>query len=162
MATGDIVKFGTLLSNGNRFKQKTTLEIYNGAYRNMGFDSNDFTFVDALNEEEKWTWIEANIDIGEIYICTSILSAVGSYNSLLSKIANKIIQIEGKTYQLVFLTKEQIEEQVPLNVANMIDFAENTGKYVEAYTCTTQRNVIQYNDNLIKNAVYMCHFMRNE
>ena len=162
MATGDIVKFGTLLSNGNRFKQKTTLEIYNGAYRNMGFDSNDFTFVDALNEEEKWTWIEANIDIGKIYICTSILSAVGSYNSLLSKIANKIIQIEGKTYQLVFLTKEQIEEQVPLNVANMIDFAENTGKYVEAYTCTTQRNVIQYNDNLIKNAVYMCHFMRNE
>ena len=85
MATGDIVKFGTLLSNGNRFKQKTTLEIYNGAYRNMGFDSNDFTFVDALNEEEKWTWIEANIDIGKIYICTSILSAVGSYNSLLSK-----------------------------------------------------------------------------
>ena len=68
MATGDIVKFGTLLSNGNRFKQKTTLEIYNGAYRNMGFDSNDFTFVDALNEEEKWTWIEANIDIENIYM----------------------------------------------------------------------------------------------
>lgn len=162
MATGDIVKFGTLISNGNRFKQKTTLEIYNGAYGGMGFNPRNFTFGDVLNEDEKWTWIEANIDIGKIYICTSIIGAIGNYNYLSSTLANKIMQIEGKTYQFIFLSKEQIEEQVPIDIARKLDFAEGSGQFVEAYTSTTQSRVVQFGERELVPAVYMCHFAKNK
>ena len=153
MATGDIVKFGMLSSNGNTYRQKSTIEAYNNGYR--GINYTNFNFVDALDEDDKWTWIEANIDIGKIYICTSILKA-GSYNQL-QNVLNKNMNIGGKTYQLILLTREQIEEQVPISIARQIDFADNTGQYVDAYTCTTQHWVIQWGREL-EDAVYMCHF----
>ena len=128
MATGDIVKFGMLSSNGNTYRQKSTIEAYNNGYR--GINYTNFNFVDALDEDDKWTWIEANIDIGKIYICTSILKA-GSYNQL-QNVLNKNMNIGGKTYQLILLTREQIEEQVPISIARQIDFADNSGQAVEA------------------------------
>ena len=156
MATGDIVKFGMLSSNGNTYRQKSTIEAYNNGYR--GINYTNFNFVDALDEDDKWTWIEANIDIGKIYICTSILKA-GSYNQL-QNVLNKNMNIGGKTYQLILLTREQIEEQVPISIARQIDFADNSGQVVNAYTCTTQHWVIQF-DNIIEDGVYMCNFYKN-
>ena len=153
MATGDIVKFGMLSSNGNTYRQKSTIEIYENGYN--GFDYNNFNFVDALDDNNKWTWIEANIDIGKIYICTSVLK-VGSYNQI-QNILNKNMNIGGKTYQLILLTREQIEEQVPISIARQIDFAYFTRQTVEAYTCTTQHWVIQF-DRTMENGVYMCTF----
>ena len=153
MATGDIVKFGMLSSNGNTYRQKSTIEAFRNGYG--AFNANKFCFVDAPNEDDKWTWIEANIDIGKIYICPSILY-VGSYNQLQS-VLNKNMSIGGKTYQLILLTREQIEEQVPISISRQIDFAENTGQYVNAYTCTTQRAVVQYG-MFFEEAAYMCHF----
>ena len=153
MATGDIVKFGMLSSRGNTYRQKSTIEAYKNGY--YGLDYGNFNFVDALDEDNKWTWIEANIDIGKIYICTSIIS-VGSYNQLQS-VLNKNMNIGGKTYQLILLTREQIEEQVPISIARQIDFAENTSQSVNAYTCTTQHWVIQWG-RILEDAVYMCHF----
>ena len=153
MATGDIVKFGMLSSNGNTYRQKSTIEAYNNGYR--GINYTNFNFVDALDEDDKWTWIEANIDIGKIYICTSILKA-GSYNQL-QNVLNKNMNIGGKTYQLILLTREQIEEQVPISIARQIDFADNSGQVVNAYTCTTQHWVIQWG-RILEDAVYMCHF----
>ena len=153
MATGDKVKFGILSSWGRTYRQKSTIEAFRNGY--SGFDEENFNFVDALDEDDKWTWIEANIDIGKIYICPSILE-VGSYNQLQS-VLNKNMNIGGKTYQLILLTREQIEEQVPISIARQIDFAENTGQYVKAYTCTTQRAVVQYG-MFFEEAAYMCHF----
>ena len=156
MATGDIVKFGMLSSNGNTYRQKSTIEAYENGY--SGFNYNNFNFVDALDDDNKWTWIEANIDIGKIYICTSILK-VGSYNQI-QNILNKNMSIGGKTYQLILLTREQIEEQVPISIARQIDFAYYTRQTVEAYTCTTQHWVIQF-DRTMEDGVYMCTFNQN-
>lgn len=153
MANGDIVKFGMLSSRGNTYRQKSTIEIYKNGYN--GIDYDNFNFVDALDEDNKWTWIEANIDIGKIYICPSILK-VGSYNQL-QRVLNKNMNIGGKTYQLILLTREQIEEQVPISISRQIDFAYNTGQSVEAYTCTTQHWVISYG-HISEDAVYMCYF----
>ena len=153
MAVGDIVKFGMLSSNGNTYRQKSTIEAFKNGYYN--FDYTNFNFIDALDEDNKWTWIEANIDIGKIYICPSIIN-VGSYNQL-QRVLNKNMNIGGKTYQLILLTREQIEEQVPISISRQIDFAKNTGQYVDAYTCTTQHWVVQFGKT-IEDAVYMCYF----
>lgn len=153
MANGDIVKFGMLSSRGNTYRQKSTIEIYKNGYN--GIDYDNFNFVDALDEDNKWTWIEANIDIGKIYICPSIIK-VGSYNQL-QRVLNKNMNIGGKTYQLILLTREQIEEQVPISISRQIDFAYNSGQPVEAYTCTTQHWVISYG-HILEDAVYMCYF----
>ena len=69
MAVGDIVKFGMLSSDGNTYRQKSTIEAFKNGYYNLNYTN--FNFIDALDEDNKWTWIEANIDIGKIYI-TSI------------------------------------------------------------------------------------------
>ena len=57
MATGDIVKFGMLSSNGNTYRQKSTIEAYNNGY--SGFNYTNFNFVDALDEDD----IQRTIDL---------------------------------------------------------------------------------------------------
>ena len=56
MATGDKVKFGILSSWGRTYRQKSTIEAFRNGYSDK--NKKNFNFVDALDENDKWTWID--------------------------------------------------------------------------------------------------------